>query len=61
MARTTRRREPSEIVNPNRGVKKNLRRNDRKNSKKRLQEIDHRDPEAWDDYQEDRYIVRGND
>jgi hypothetical protein len=61
MARTTRRREPGEIVNPNRGVKKNLRRNDRKSSKKKLQEIDHQDPEAWDEYQEDRYIVRGND
>tara|TARA_R110000851_G_scaffold106389_5_gene225449 strand:- start:672 stop:857 length:186 start_codon:yes stop_codon:yes gene_type:complete len=61
MARTTRRREPSEIVNPNRGIKKNKRRNDRKSSKKKLQEIDHQDPEAWDEYQEDRYIVRGND
>ena len=61
MARTTRRREPSEIVNPNRGIKKNKRRNDRKSSKKKLQEIDHLDPEAWDEYQEDRYIVRGND
>jgi|TARA_R110001583_G_scaffold117111_1_gene268139 hypothetical protein len=61
MARTTRRREPSEIVNPNRGIKKNKRRNDRKSSKKKLQEIDHLDPEAWDEYQEDRHIVRGND
>jgi len=61
MARTNRRREPGEVVNPNRGIKKNQRRNDRKSSKKKLQEIDHQDPESWDEYQEDRYIVRGND
>ena len=58
MARTTRRREPSEIVNPNRGTKKNQRRSNRKNSKKKLQEIDHQNPDAWDDYQEEN-IVRG--
>ena len=60
MARTNRRREPGEVVNPNRGIKKNKRRNDRKSSKKKLQEIDHQDPESWDEYQEDN-VVRGND
>ena len=61
MARTNRRREPGEVVNPNRGIKNNQRRNDRKNSKKKLEEIDHQDPESWDEYEEDRYIVRGNE
>ena len=44
MARTNRRREPDEVVNVNRSMKKKNRRNDRKNSKKRIQEIDHSDP-----------------
>ena len=35
-------------------------RNNRKNSKKKLQEIDHQNPDAWDDYQEEN-IVRGYD
>ena len=60
MARTTRRREPSDIMNPNRGIKKNQRRNDRKSSKKKLQEIDYKNPEAWDEYEEDS-VVRGYD
>ena len=60
MARTNRRREPVDVVNPNRGIKKNQRRTDRKSSKKKIQEIDYRDPDAWDDYEEE-YISRGND
>ena len=45
MARTNRRREPDEVVNVNRSMKKKDRRSDRKNVKKRLQEIDVTDPE----------------
>ena len=40
MARTNRRREPDEVVNVNRSMKKKDRRSSRKNVKKRLQEID---------------------
>ena len=63
MARTNRRREPGEVVNPNRGTKKNQRRTDRKSNKKKLQEIDFQDPgslDEYDDYEEEK-IVRGND
>ena len=60
MARTNRRREPGDVVNPNRGINKNQRRTDRKSSKKKIQEIDYIDPDAWDDYEEE-YISRGND
>lgn len=61
MARTNRRREPGEVVNPNRGIKKNQRRTSRKSNKKKLQEIDYKNPEAWDDYEEEEHISRGND
>ena len=63
MARTNRRREPREVINPNRGTKKNQRRAGRKSTKKKLQEIDFQDPGAWDDYDdyEEENIVRGND
>ena len=53
MARTNRRREPREVVNPNRGTKKNQRRNSRKNNKQKLQEIDYTNPDAWDEYDDD--------
>ena len=59
MARTNRRREPGEVVNPNRGIKKNQRKSNRKNDKKKLQEIDHTDPHACDEYNEQ--YIRGYD
>ncbi len=59
MARTNRRREPGEVVNPNRGIKKNQRKSDRKNDKKKLQEVDHTDPNACDEYNEQ--YIRGYD
>ena len=60
MARTNRRRDPGEVVNVNRSMKKKNRRNDRKNSKKRIQEIDHSDP--YSDFDEDDYTYsRGTD
>ena len=59
MARTTRRREPGEVINPNRSFKKSSRRSDRKNSRRKLQGIDSTDPESWDDFENDYFYVRG--
>ena len=61
MARTNRRREPGEVVNPNRGIKKNQRRTSRKSDKKKLQEVDYKNPDALDSYEEEDHISRGND
>ena len=55
MARTNRRREPAEVVNVNRSMKKKNRRSDRKNVKKRLQEIDVTDPDYGFEDEEDEY------
>ena len=59
MARTNRRRESSEVVNPNRSFKKSSRRSDRKNSRRKLQEIDPKNPDSWDDIEDEEYVVRG--
>jgi len=61
MARTTRRREPGEVVNPKRSIKKSFRRSDRKNSRRKLQEIDPTNPDSWDDIENEEYVVRGVD
>jgi len=63
MARTTRRRDPNEVVNFNRSTKKNDRRNNRKNTKKRLQEIDYTNPDRLDEFDEDdnEMYVKGYD
>ena len=53
MARTTRRREPGEVVNPKRSLKRGIRRNHRKNTRRKLQEFDYKNPEAWDDINDD--------
>ena len=58
MSRTNRRRESDEVVNTNRASKKRERRNDRKNVKKKLSEIDTRYIDQWDD-DEDQHIIRG--
>ena len=58
MARTTRRREPGEVVNPNRSIKKSFRRSDRKNSRRKLQEIDPKNPESWFDIEDEVPYVR---
>ena len=55
MARTNRRRDPGEVVNVNRSMKKKNRRSDRKNVKKRLQEIDVTDPDYGFEDEEDEY------
>jgi len=59
MARTTRRREPGEVINPNRSFKKSSRRSDRKNSRRKLQEIDPTNPDSWGDIEDEEYVVRG--
>ena len=59
MARTNRRRDPGEVVNSKRSIKKSFRRGDRKNSKRKLQEIDSTDPQSWDDFENDDLYIRG--
>ena len=59
MARTTRRREPGEVTNPKRSIKKSSRRNDRKNSRLKLHEIDCQNPDSWDNMDEEDFYVRG--
>ena len=61
MGRTTRRREPGEVVNPNRSFKKSSRRSDRKNSRRKLQEIDPKNPDSWGDIEDEEVYVRGFD
>ena len=61
MARTTRRREPGEVVNTKRSIKKSVSRGDRKNSRRKLQEIDSTDPQSWDDFEINENYVRGFD
>ena len=61
MGRTTRRREPGEVVNTKRSIKKSFRRSDRKNSRRKLQEIDPTNPDSWDDIEDEEYVVRGVD
>jgi len=61
MARTNRRREPGEIMNPNRSFKKSFRRSDRKNSRRKLQEIDPTNPDSWGYIDDEEVYVRGND
>ena len=56
MARTNRRRDPGEVVNVNRSMKKKDRRSSRKNVKKRLQEIDITDPDFGFDEEEENHI-----
>jgi hypothetical protein len=59
MARTTRRREPGEVVNPHKSNKKHHRRTSRKNTKQRIKEIDHT-ISNYDDFDDDEHIIRGN-
>ena len=58
MARTNRRREPNEIINTKRSIKKSFRRGDRKNSRRMLQEIDPKNPESWSDIEDEEPSVR---
>ena len=60
MARTNRRRDNEEIVNPHRASKKIDRRNNRKNIKRKINEIDTQHIDEWEDDDDDKYIVRGN-
>ena len=55
MARTKRRRDNEEIVNPHRASKKIDRRNNRKNIKKKINEIDTQHLDEWDDDDDNIY------
>ena len=59
MARTNRRREPNEVVNTKRSIKKSSRRGDRKNLKRKLQEIDYQDPNSWDNIDNEDFYAKG--
>jgi len=59
MARTNRRREPNEIVNTKRSIKKSSRRGDRKSLKRKLQEIDYQDPNSWDNIDNEDFYAKG--
>ena len=59
MARTNRRREPNEVVNTKRSIKKSSRRGDRKNLKRKLQEIDYQDPNSLDNIDNEDFYVKG--
>ena len=59
MARTKRRRDNEKIINPYRSSKKNDRRNNRKNIKRKINEIDTRYIDQWEDDEDDNYISRG--
>ena len=58
MARTNRRREPDEVINPNKGTKKNQRRTNRKNFKNSIKKIDY---SRLDFDEEDASYTRGYD
>ena len=59
MARTNRRREPNEVVNTKRSIKKSSHRGDRKSLKRKLQEIDYQDPNSWDNIDNEDFYVKG--
>ena len=58
MARTTRRREPGEVVNINKSTKKKDRRSNRKSTKQRIKEIDYTNPNH-DELEDDEYVCKG--
>ncbi len=58
MARTNRRKDASEVVKPNRGVKKNQRKTRRNNTKTAIKNIDYNDPNLIDELEEDLYDGR---
>lgn len=53
MARTNRRKDASEVVNPNRGVKKNQRKIRRNNTRNSIKKLDYNDPDVFDELEED--------
>ena len=58
MARTTRRREPGEVVNINKSTKKKDRRSNRQSTKQRIKEIDYTNPNH-DELEDDEYVCKG--
>ena len=59
MARTKRKRDSDEVVNPARSIKKTDRRSKRKNSKLRIQEIDYQNQDSLDNYEDESNFIRG--
>lgn len=53
MARTNRRKDASEVVKPNRGVKKNQRKIRRNNTRNSIKKLDYSDPDVFDELEED--------
>tara|TARA_B100001778_G_scaffold236195_1_gene196959 strand:+ start:200 stop:376 length:177 start_codon:yes stop_codon:yes gene_type:complete len=53
MARTNRRKDASEVVKPNRGVKKNQRKIRRNNTRNSIKKLDYNDPDVFDELEED--------
>ena len=53
MARTNRRREPGEVVNVNRSMKRHDRKSTRKSIKKQIQQIDYSNLDEEDFFDED--------
>ena len=53
MARTNRRKDASEVVKPNRGVKKNQRKTRRNNTRNSIKKLDYNDPNLLDELEED--------
>ena len=58
MARTNRRKDASEVVKPNRGVKKNQRKTRRNNTRNSIKKLDYNDPNLLDELEEDLYNER---
>ena len=61
MARTNRKRESDDVINPARSIKKIERKNKRKNSRRRIQEIDCQNPDSLDNFDDEFYFARGYD
>tara|TARA_R100000329_G_C7610525_1_gene216652 strand:- start:1275 stop:1451 length:177 start_codon:yes stop_codon:yes gene_type:complete len=58
MARTNRRKDASEVVKPNRGVKKNQRKTRRNNTRNSIKKLDYNDPNLLEELEEDLYNER---
>ena len=59
MARTKRKRDSDEVINPARSIKKTERRSKRKNSKLRIQELDYQNQDSLDSYEDEINLIRG--
>ena len=60
VARTNRKRESDDVVNPARSIKKEDRRSKRKNTKMKIQEIDCQNLDSLNDFEDEFYSTRGH-